>query len=373
MKNHFLYFTKAERFGIIGLLLVCLALWIIPACMQEDTVVPIHSDETAADSEMQTNIAVLEQVESGIDQELHPFDPNEVSAATLLEFGLPERTVRSWQNYLQKGGRFKNWKDIQDFRALSISDRERLKPFLLFSKAQAKREPTSTADIPPVLAAFDPNEQTVEGLLQMGLSSRVATNWVNYLKAGGRFKSTKDIRKVYGLSEADYDRLAPFVLLADPMADWDAKELVPETTLPSSYEQAERSVVVDINQASAEEWQRLRGIGPAYSRRIVKFRDKLGGFHSVAQIKETYGLPDSVYQTILLQLRPSPLFRYLPINRATVDELAAHPYLRYQDAHVIVNYRKEHGRFTTHEDLELLYGLSDDVRAKMKPYWDFES
>lgn len=373
MKNHFLYFTKAERFGIIGLLLLCAVLWIIPACLSEEIPpmealaadVPIAAANSPSSNGFQAS-------EEARELDLHPFDPNIVSAAELSNMGLPERTIRSWQNYLKKGGRFKKWKDIAGFRALSEHDRKRLKPYFRFP---AEQPDSGKAQQAPIIALshFDPNQLTEEALLKMGLPKRVAANWSNYLHAGGRFAVVEDIRKVYGLSEADFQRLKPFVQFLDPVAEWETRELVPEATLPSSYEENTTALVVDINQASVAEWQRLYGIGPAYSRRIVKFRDKLGGFHSVGQVAETYGLPDSVFQSILLQLRPSPLFRKLAINQLTVEGLAAHPYLRFQDARLIVNYREEHGAFNTIEDLDALYGLSEETKDKMKPYWDFRA
>lgn len=371
MKNHFLYFTKAERFGIIGLLALCLILWIIPACWPEQVVVDA-SDTSSEPGPAATrqDTASAETVDPSI--AFHAFDPNQVSEDELVRMGLPERTARSWQNYLRKGGRFRNWQDVQRFRALSEEDRKQIKPFVHFSTDEKARAPGKSTEEQTEVADFDPNQQSRASLMQMGLSAKVASSWANYLKAGGQFRRVEDIRKVYGLSEADYERLAPFAQFPDLVEEWAAKEVVPETSLPSSYQKAEASLVIDINQASATEWQRLHGIGPAYSRRIVNFRDKLGGFHSIDQIRQTYGLPDSVFQSIALQLRPSPVFRKLMINRATVEELAAHPYLRFADARLIVNYRAEHGNFSTSADLEALYGLTTALRQQMEPYWSFE-
>ena len=375
MKNHFLYFTKAERFGIIALLAICLALWIVPACIpdrhkgEQAETTPLPDLHQAVDS---THSSLFEDLASRDQATLQPFNPNLVSKAELLAMGLSERTARSWQNYLQKGGRFKNWQDLERFRALGNADRERLKAYVRFNRPVAKmaREEKTTAPI--TLAAFDPNEQSEQSLMAMGLSKRVARNWNNYLNAGGRFRRAEDVHKVYGLAEEDYQRLLPYIDIPDPQAEWASAEAIPEVALPSSYDKTEHPLTVDINRATAEEWQRLRGIGPAYSRRIVKFRDKLGGFHSVEQVKETYGLPDSVYQSILLQLRPSPIFQKLAVNLASVEELAAHPYLRWDDARMIIRYRQEHGAYHSPADLQQLYGLPAETLVKMEPYWDFK-
>ncbi|MEL6655844.1 MAG: helix-hairpin-helix domain-containing protein [Bacteroidota bacterium] len=375
MKNHFLYFTKAERFGIISLLLICLGLWIVPACIPDRQTDQSTAGKVLPDLEQMEHLnsedALANDSAQSVAVELKPFSPNAVTASELLAMGLSESTVRAWQSYLQKGGRFTSWDDLQKFRALKEADRKRLRPYLRFKQAIATMAKQPQRDPLAKLNPFDPNEQHQESLLALGLSQRVARNWVNYLEAGGRFRQAADIQKVYGLTPADFERLLPFVEILDSKAEWAATEAVPEVALPSSYDKADRQFVVDINQASAKEWQRLRGIGPAYSRRIVKFRDKLGGFHSVEQVKETYGLPDSVYQAILLQLRPSPIFKQLSINQATVEDLAAHPYLYYQDARAIVRYREEHGPFQSTTDLAQLYALEPQTLNKMAPYWDF--
>ena len=84
-----------------------------------------------------------------------------------------------------------------------------------------------------------------------------------------------------------------------------------------------------MNKATIQEWQQLKGIGPYYAKKITAFRQKLGGFASIEQIGTTYKLPDSVYLQIQPHLSLSPVFRGLPINTATIDILAAHPYLLY--------------------------------------------
>ncbi|MEL7222270.1 MAG: helix-hairpin-helix domain-containing protein, partial [Bacteroidota bacterium] len=138
------------------------------------------------------------------------------------------------------------------------------------------------------------------------------------------------------------------------------------------YDAKNASVIIDINQATATQWQELRGIGPAYSERIVNFRDKLGGFVSVAQVAETYGLPDSTFQAIYLQLRPSAIFRSLSINHLGVGELAAHPYLSQNNARAIVRYREEHGSYKNAEDLGKLYSLTEKVKKNIVPYLSFD-
>ena len=112
------------------------------------------------------------------------------------------------------------------------------------------------------------------------------------------------------------------------------------------FEKKEKPVVVvDVNLATEEEWQQLKGIGPGYSKRIVNFREKLGGFATVELVGETFGLPDSVFQQIRPYLQPSPVFRKLNVNTAGTEELKSHPFISSLQATVLVNYHKQHGAF----------------------------
>ncbi len=127
--------------------------------------------------------------------------------------------------------------------------------------------------------------------------------------------------------------------------------------------------IIEINTSDTSDFISLPGIGSKLAWRIVNFRDKLGGFYSINQIAETYGLPDSTFQKIKPYLKlTEPNVKKININTATVDELKVHPYIRYQLARPIVAYREEHGQFSKPEDLKKIMIVTDDVFLKMAPY-----
>ena len=104
--------------------------------------------------------------------------------------------------------------------------------------------------------------------------------------------------------------------------------------------------VIDINTADTSAFISLPGIGSKLAARIVNFRDKLGGFYSIDQVGETFGLPDSTFQKIKQYLKlENTSIKKININTATVDELKAHPYIKYSVANPIIAYRNEHGPF----------------------------
>jgi len=217
--------------------------------------------------------------------------------------------------------------------------------------------PDSTGGHADTLFPFDPNTADAATLVLLGLSERTAHTIEKYRQKGGRFRKKEDFAKIYGLSEEDYLRLEPYIRIPQ-------KTNSPTTQRPNTS--------IDINLATAEEWQTLRGIGPGYATRIAKFRDKLGGFSSVAQVGETFGLPDSVFQQIEPYLVLSPIFRKLPVNTATEEELAGHPYLSDRQAHILVLFRENHGPFSGADDLRQIRAIPDSTRQKLIPYLSYE-
>jgi competence protein ComEA len=237
--------------------------------------------------------------------------------------------------------------------------------------------------------AFDPNKATKDEFVQLGLTPRVAQTILNYRGKGGRFYKNEDLKKVYGLREEEYARLEKWIHIAPrPKPEWALPKPTPEDGPQESqkavaFEKTARNAYpakspppppeIDINQATPEEWQLLRGIGPGYSKRIANFRDKLGGFYAIGQVAETFGLPDSTFRQIKPYLKLSPVFRKINVNTATLEELKMHPYLSNFQATVLFNYRKQHGNFETMEDLKGIKAAFDDSDwERLEPYLIFE-
>ncbi|RXK46775.1 ComEA family DNA-binding protein [Aquirufa rosea] len=129
---------------------------------------------------------------------------------------------------------------------------------------------------------------------------------------------------------------------------------------------------IDINQADSTAWVALPGIGPAFAKRIIAYREKLGGFYQAGQLKEVFGL-DSVWVNEHIQQFSvgKGIFRQLYINRAEWKEFR-HPYLPYRQANLVLNYRKHHGSFQNWEDLKKVQQLDESIWMKLRPYVSFE-
>jgi competence ComEA-like helix-hairpin-helix protein len=210
---------------------------------------------------------------------------------------------------------------------------------------------------------FDPNSADEESLLSLGLPKRTVRSIINFREKGGKFRQKSDLAKVYTLDEADYARLSAFIQLPDSLERKTFAERKPQVR--------ETPAALDINSASAEDFQKLPGIGPSFAERIVKYRKSLGGFSKTEQVAEVFGLPDSTFQKISPSLRcSSSSIKKININTATVEELKTHPYLRWRHANAIVKYRTANGPYKTPETLRTIHEFDDAEGTywKIKPY-----
>lgn len=217
---------------------------------------------------------------------------------------------------------------------------------------------------------FDPNTASADEWLRLGVKEKTIKTIFNYRNKGGQFYKPEDIKRIYGLRQADIERLLPYVQIERTTGIKQEPTGFSETvtkTKPVTGEAA--SFVIDINTADTTEWKKLYGIGSKLSQRIINFRSKLGGFSSVEQVGETFGLPDSTFQAIKPKLIVKiPAIKQININTATLDELKAHPYIKYAIANAILQYRNEHGLFKSVTDLQKLGAIDEQLFRKLSPY-----
>jgi competence protein ComEA len=216
---------------------------------------------------------------------------------------------------------------------------------------------------------FDPNTLSADGWQKLGIRDKTITGIQHYIEKGGRFRAPDDLRKVWGLRDDEKDRLVPYVLIA----------AVPEKSYnnygnnyqPYEKKPYEKKAIpnIDINYGDSTAFDALPGIGGGYAKRIIKFRDKLGGFYKVEQIAETFGLPDSVFQKIkpYLKINGENIHK-ININTATEEELKAHPYIRWQLAKVITEYKKQHGDYKALVELKKIMLINEETYDKISPY-----
>jgi competence protein ComEA len=209
---------------------------------------------------------------------------------------------------------------------------------------------------------FDPNTITSMQWSQLGLRNKTVQTILNYRNKGGKFKVADDIKKIWGLSSAEAERLLPYIRIKSKEKEErkfnDFKNQL-SYTIPKSTNSLH---VIDVNLASLEDWESLPGIGKVLGNRIVRFREKLGGFTTVEQVKKTYGISDSVFQLILpyLAIEKKATSSLVSINYAGVKELEQVG-IEEAVAKAIVLYRKQNGPYLSLTDLKKIVFINETV------------
>lgn len=214
-----------------------------------------------------------------------------------------------------------------------------------------------------LLFGFDPNQVPKEDLEKLGFSPNMANRVINYRSKGGRFMTKSDLLKIYGMDSSFYNRLYPFIRLPEEIAASPTKPVFPRK------ENVAFTSAIDINKADTTVLESVYGIGPKLARRIITFRDALGGFVDIEQLKQVYGLDSAVVKRLQEKFYIEPAFspRQININTASEKELAAHPYIKMKKARAIVTYRYQHGTFGGVEDLGKIHALDVDL-DRLRPY-----
>jgi competence ComEA-like helix-hairpin-helix protein len=189
------------------------------------------------------------------------------------------------------------------------------------------------------LFKFDPNTVSPSELVRLGFSNRQVGVIENYRKKGGVFRTSADFAKMYVVDSELFKKLEPYI------------DIPPQTSLKidtsannSKAPFKRENIVVELNTTDTLQLVKLRGIGQGYARRIVAYRETLGGFVSIDQLKEVYGLPTELIESIRPQLTVDTMVvKKININLITYQELRKHPYLTEYQARAIIYYRETIG------------------------------
>lgn len=249
----------------------------------------------------------------------------------------------------------------------------------------ARRDTTVELAALPEPFPFDPNLLERQEWLALGLSPRQVDGIERYRSKGGRFRTKRDLARMYTIPAAQYERLAPFIQLPDSLAPrkWPQRDRGAEgpryaersSERPAFERNTVTRALVEVNTADTTTLIALPGIGPAFARGIVKFRDRLGGYHHLDQLAEVYVLkdkPDAVERLKELLVVDTLMMIRIPINTCTVEELAAHPYSGWKIAKPLIAYRKQHGPFRKVADITGCAVVDEAVFRKLAPYLTVE-
>lgn len=218
------------------------------------------------------------------------------------------------------------------------------------------------------LFVFNPNTVTSEDAQKLGFSKKLSATLINFRNRGGKFFKPEDLKKLYGLSPKLFEELESYILI--PKKEY-KRDSVYENK-PRTYEKKTYAKeLVELNTADSLSIVFLKGIGPGFTKRIIKYRTVLGGFHSVNQLKEVYGMNDSLFLSLSSQIKldPTALVK-IPINAIDFNSLRKHPYFNFQLAQAIVNFRLKHGKLTE-ADMKGLGVFSEEKLRLILPYLSY--
>ncbi|MBL0047966.1 MAG: helix-hairpin-helix domain-containing protein [Bacteroidetes bacterium] len=227
----------------------------------------------------------------------------------------------------------------------------------------------------PHLFPFNPNTQSPESWKELGLSPKQITTITHYQEKGGKFFKKEDLKKIYGISESLYLQLEPFIQLPEKEkrdnfeSNWDKQKGDTLNKRQTFAQKQETPQQVELNSADTAELKAIKGIGSAFAKRILNYREKLGGFLSFKQLYEVWGVDTETVSKIIPQLTlNTAMVRKIPINHCNVSDLKKHPYLNYNIANNIVLYRDRHGDFTKLQDIRQAVLVNEELFRKIAPY-----
>jgi DNA uptake protein ComE-like DNA-binding protein len=212
------------------------------------------------------------------------------------------------------------------------------------------------------LFEFDPNTAPPEVLKQLGFTDKNIRTLLNYRSKGGRYKQASDLKKMFGIKPDLAERLMPYVVL-------NAKPDNNKQLTDSLGRKKQVKGPLELNTADTTALIALYRIGPAMARRIVEYRDRLGGFVSLQQLTEVYGFDEDILYDlqgkIAVDASKAVIF---DVNEVSTDQLKTHPYFKYKLSNAIVNYRTQHGPYQSLTDLKKIVLVNDSIYRNITLY-----
>ena len=245
-------------------------------------------------------------------------------------------------------------------------------------KGRARHRPPEDTGFRPGKPAvtpfpFDPNRADSLTLCRLGLPGWMARNIVRYRERGGRFRHPDDFRKIYGLTDEQYAALEPYIRIAPqdtarpaPPRLYTAQTERDTMARPYKYP---AGTVIELNRADTTELKKIPGIGSGIARLITGYRQRLGGFYALEQLREIDLDPEPLRPWLRID---TTAIRRLNLNRVSVDRLRRHPYFNFYQARAIVEWRKKHGPLRNLKVFALYEEFTEADFERMRHYVCFE-
>ena len=227
----------------------------------------------------------------------------------------------------------------------------------------------------PKIYLFNPNFISDYKGYKLGMSVQEIDRLLAFRKENKYVNSAKEFQNVTKVSDSILNVMAPYFKFPDWVNNKKQNTKFKEYTSyqNQAFAKKEKIVFIDINEATKEDLVKIYGIGDAISIRILKQKELLGGFVSMEQMKEVWGLSPEVIENLNTHFKVLvlPRFKKIEINNASLKELSQFHYFRYSLAKEIVTYRSMNGNIKNIEDLTKIKGFPVDKANLIGLYLDF--
>lgn len=253
------------------------------------------------------------------------------------------------------------------------------------------------------LVPFDPNTADSTCLLGLGLQPWQVRSIYRFRAKGGVFRQPSDFARVYGLTVKQYREIEPYIRISSdyrpasevygqrsayprkssgrsaPIGAWSSgRDWAQGGEMTASVSPSRDTLrfpvklrngeQIDLNSADTTLLKRVPGIGSYYARKVVAYRERLGGFYSADQLFEIEGFPEEAVDFFTMSTGVS---RRLKINQLSLAQLRKHPYINFYQAKAITDYRRLKGPLTSLNQLSLLPDFPPEVISRLAPYVEF--
>jgi len=255
-------------------------------------------------------------------------------------------------------------KDIERFEASRKASIDSIK---LARELDFQQMDRSVAQLKLNPFPFNPNLLPSEQWSKLGLKDWQIKMIKKFEAKGGKFRNKEDFRKMFCITPSEYDQLEPFIKIPEQQSEFVSKSAEKKPWIEKE------KVLIDINTADTAALISLYGIGPSFARRIVKYRNLLGGFYSKNQLTEVFGFDQDKLDKIEKYITVNPGdIKKININTVTTEVLKKHPYFDYYTAKAIVDKRIAKGKYTSLDQLKDLPLIHDELFAKIINYLTIE-
>lgn len=233
-----------------------------------------------------------------------------------------------------------------------------------YSKYPEKQPAPAISPVP-----FNPNTADSAILRRLGLPEWMTGNILHYRRKGGKFRKPEDFRKVYGLTEEQYQFLSPYISIPpEDTARRMASLYLPQVSKDSIHKYP-AGTVIDLNSADTIELKRIPGIGSGIARLITGYRQRLGGYYRIEQLEDIH--LDYRQLQSWFKIQPEEI-KCINLNRASVERLRNHPYIDFYQAKAFVEYRKKKGTLHSLKPFALYEEFTATDLERLSHYVCFE-